>query len=210
MPPRSPATSGSVTNSTAGAALPPPQTPSSAVAPVVTTAVGAPTSSDSREVGTGERYAGWRATIQRWISNSARRAGEPATAAIAMGLLAFTASMGMIVGFSERWQLMINTCALFVTFGMVFLIQLTQARNNREIERKLDLILRGSGVTDLDLASLPEAQLVSLDARIRQLTAGRLQDAYDDQGPTQVLDRQVVDRSADSAVRRSPVTRRAG
>ncbi len=47
-------------------------------------------------------------------------------------------------GFSDTWQLVINTTTTMVTFLMVFLIQNTQNRDNAAIQAKLDEIIRAS------------------------------------------------------------------
>ena len=54
------------------------------------------------------------------------------------------ASTGPLFGFSDTWQLVINTSTTIVTFLMVFLIQNTQNRDNAAIQAKLDEIIRTS------------------------------------------------------------------
>jgi low affinity Fe/Cu permease len=54
----------------------------------------------------------------------------------------FWAITGPIFGFSETWQLVINTGTTIVTFLMVFLIQHTKNRDTQAIHPKLDELLR--------------------------------------------------------------------
>ena len=49
---------------------------------------------------------------------------------------------GPIFGFSDTWQLVINTGTTIVTFLMVFLIQNTQNRDSRALQLKLDELIR--------------------------------------------------------------------
>jgi len=59
-------------------------------------------------------------------------------------LVVFWATLGPVFGFSDTWQLVINTTTTIVTFLMVFLIQNTQNRDNAAIQAKLDEIIRTS------------------------------------------------------------------
>jgi low affinity Fe/Cu permease len=51
---------------------------------------------------------------------------------------------GPLFGFSDTWQLVINTTTTVITFLMCFVIQATQNRDNRAIQTKLDAILEAS------------------------------------------------------------------
>jgi low affinity Fe/Cu permease len=118
---------------------------------------------------------------------------------MAFGLMIVAGLFGAIVGISSSWQLVMSTSASLVTVLMVILLHSTQNRNHERLEAKLDELLRS--VRDvrsnlIDLESLPESDLRRLDAQFHQVTSQRLQDAYDDQGPTQVLERSSVTRRA--------------
>jgi low affinity Fe/Cu permease len=69
-------------------------------------------------------------------------AGQPATFAAAMFVVLVWASTGPIFGFSDTWQLVINTGTTIVTFLMVFLIQNSQNRDAAAMQAKLDELLR--------------------------------------------------------------------
>jgi low affinity Fe/Cu permease len=72
---------------------------------------------------------------------------------------------GPLFGFSDSWQLIINTGTTIVTFLMVFLIQNTQNRDTQELHLKLDELIRatkGARNMLLDLEELDDQQLERL------------------------------------------------
>jgi low affinity Fe/Cu permease len=72
----------------------------------------------------------------------ARAAGTPWAFAAAVLLIAAWAVTGPIFGFSDTWQLVINTSTTIVTFVMVFLIQNTQNRDSEAVHAKLDDLIQ--------------------------------------------------------------------
>lgn len=77
--------------------------------------------------------------------------GKPAVFVSALGLLIVWAISGPILGFSDTWQLIINTSTTIVTFLTVFIIQNTQNRDNLALNIKMDALLKKAAVTDKDL-----------------------------------------------------------
>ena len=71
-------------------------------------------------------------------------AGQPAAFAIAFAIILAWAVTGPLFGFSDTWQLVINTATTIVTFLMVFLIQNSQNRDAAAMQAKLDELLRAS------------------------------------------------------------------
>ncbi len=72
----------------------------------------------------------------------ARAAGQPAAFVIAFALILVWGVTGPIFGFSDTWQLVINTATTIITFLMVFLIQNSQNRDAAAMQAKLDELLR--------------------------------------------------------------------
>jgi low affinity Fe/Cu permease len=69
-------------------------------------------------------------------------AGQPLTFVLALGSVVVWAVTGPLFGFSEVWQLVINTGTTIVTFLMVFLVQNSQNRDAAAMQAKLDELLR--------------------------------------------------------------------
>jgi low affinity Fe/Cu permease len=79
------------------------------------------------------------------IANAvARQSGRPVAFTIAVLTIVVWAVTGPIFGYSDTWQLIINTGTTIVTFLMVFLIQNSQNRDNAAIQVKLDELIRSS------------------------------------------------------------------
>lgn len=98
------------------------------------------------------RFARWTAAVS----------GRPKTFIIAFSVIIVWAVTGPLFGFSDTWQLVINTGTTIVTFLMVFLIQNTQNRDTEALQIKLDEVIRAlkSARNEvLDLEQLDEAQL---------------------------------------------------
>ena len=88
--------------------------------------------------------------------------GRASTFALAIALVATWALTGPLFGYSDTWQLVINTATTVVTFLMVFLIQNTQNRDTQAMHIKLDEIIRateGSHNAILDLEEMDEEDL---------------------------------------------------
>jgi low affinity Fe/Cu permease len=80
----------------------------------------------------------------RFANAVARWTGRPLAFILCLLLIVAWAASGPLFGFSDTWQLVINTTTTIVTFLMVFLIQNTQNRDNAAIQAKLDEIIRTS------------------------------------------------------------------
>jgi len=107
----------------------------------------------------------------KWTS---RAAGQPAAFAIAVGVLLLWAASGPVFGFSDTWQLVINTGTTIVTFLMVFLIQNTQNRDAEAMHVKLDELIRSHKTAHnalLDLEELDEEELDRIRSSYEQLAA---------------------------------------
>lgn len=77
--------------------------------------------------------------------------GRPWMFVVALVLLVLWGASGPLLGFSDTWQLIINTSTTIITFLMVFIIQNTQNRDNLALNIKLDALLSKHGVDSEEL-----------------------------------------------------------
>lgn len=104
----------------------------------------------------------------RWI---ALLSGRPMTFLLAVGLIVVWLLTGPIFGYSDTWQLVINTGTTIITFLMVFLIQNTQNRDTVAMQLKLDELIRATKGAHLSLLDLEELEEKELAAFVRQYEA---------------------------------------
>jgi low affinity Fe/Cu permease len=105
----------------------------------------------------------------KWI---ARMSGHPSAFGLAAFVIAAWLATGPVFGYSDTWQLVINTGTTIVTFLMVFLIQNTQNRDGEAMQLKLDEIIRsleGAHNVLLDMEELEEKELEHIRQRYIEL-----------------------------------------
>jgi low affinity Fe/Cu permease len=109
-------------------------------------------------------------------------AGHPLAFGLAAATIVAWAAMGPVFGFSDTWQLVINTGTTVVTFLMVFLIQNTQDRDALAMHLKLDELIRSIDGAHNALLDLEELEAVQLE-RIRRRYQALAADAREDLSP---------------------------
>jgi low affinity Fe/Cu permease len=105
----------------------------------------------------------------RWTSNML---GRPIAFLLAGLVVLLWAVLGPAFGYSDTWQLTINTGTTIVTFLMVFLIQNTQNRHSDAIQIKLDELIRavaGAHNYLMDMEEATEGELEEFKRRYRSL-----------------------------------------
>ena len=127
----------------------------------------------------------------RFATWTAGATGRPMTFILACLIIVVWGVTGPLFGYSDTWQLVINTGTTIITFLMVFLIQNTQNRDSKATQLKLDELLRatqGAHNALLDLEELNEDEL----NRIRRLYAVLAAKAREDMN-TGLLDIDIPD-----------------
>jgi low affinity Fe/Cu permease len=112
------------------------------------------------------------AWYSRFAKHAARLSGRPRVFVLAVLIVLGWGLTGPVFGFSDTWQLIINTGTTIVTFLMVFLIQNTQNRDTEAIQVKLDELIRvtkGAHNALLDLEELEEDKLDAFRRRYQAL-----------------------------------------
>lgn len=110
--------------------------------------------------------------FQRFSNKTAQLTGKPITFIAAVFVVGIWAVTGPLFGFSDTWQLVINTGTTIITFLMVFLIQNTQNRDTIALQLKLDEIIVALSHAHnemLDAEDLDEAELESAHERMKKI-----------------------------------------
>ena len=112
--------------------------------------------------------------FSRFAKWTAHKMGHPGATVSAVAIIVLWALTGPIFGFSDTWQLVINTGTTIITFLMVFLIQHTQNRDTEALQVKLDELIRvmtGARNELLGAEDLDEKELEQLRAQFAQLAS---------------------------------------
>jgi low affinity Fe/Cu permease len=115
------------------------------------------------------RRATW---FDRFATGAAERAGSSLAFVAAAGVLLLWAVTGPLFGFSDTWQLIINTGTTIVTFLMVFLIQHSENKSSRALQAKLDELITATADASnrlVDIEDLSDDELAALHERFKRL-----------------------------------------
>ncbi|GJG95172.1 low affinity iron permease family protein [Cupriavidus pauculus] len=137
-----------------------------------------------------------------------RQAGSPLAFALAVFVVAAWAISGPLFGYSETWQLVINTGTTIVTFLMVFLIQQSQNKDSIAVHLKLNELLASHREASNHLVAiedLDEEELRALVAFYRQLA--KLADEEGDVKCSHSIDEARQNHESKAATRRKRQTR---
>jgi low affinity Fe/Cu permease len=100
--------------------------------------------------------------------------GHPVIFVMACLVIVVWGALGPVLGYSDTWQLAINTSTTIVTFLMVFLIQNTQNRDSEALHLKIDELLRALDTADtrlVDLEERSEQELEQLRRKYKDLAS---------------------------------------
>lgn len=117
----------------------------------------------------------------RFAATLAAWAGQPLAFIFAVIAIAIWCTTGPIFGYSDTWQLIINTATTIITFLMVFLIQNAQNRDAAAIQAKLDELIRA--VSDarnkfIGIEHLTENELEAIRTALEEETNGDHRSAH--------------------------------
>jgi low affinity Fe/Cu permease len=100
------------------------------------------------------------ARFARWVE---RQVGRSSTFVLAIAVVVAWAVCGPVFGWSDTWQLVINTGTTIVTFLMVFVIQNTQSRDTQAMQLKLDELIRVNKTARNSLIDLEEMSEIDVE-----------------------------------------------
>lgn len=113
-----------------------------------------------------------RDLFRKFAQTISHAVGTPWAFILASLIIVVWGTTGPLFGYSDTWQLVINTGTTIITFLMVFLIQNTQNRDAKAIHLKLDELLKGvkgarTGMVDLE--DLSDEELEKLQKEFKRL-----------------------------------------
>ena len=100
--------------------------------------------------------------------------GQPLAFSVALLLIVLWVATGPVFGWSDTWQLVVNTATTIVTFLMVFLIQNSQNRDAAAIQAKLDEVIRAMDKARnefIGIEHLTDHEIESIRARLEEQVA---------------------------------------
>jgi low affinity Fe/Cu permease len=119
-----------------------------------------------------QSQGGVRALFDRFAEGASSLAGSPWAFGVAALVLVVWALSGPLLGFTNTWQLIINTGTTIVTFLMVFLIQHSENKSSRAVQIKLDELIAVTTAASnrlIAIEDLSDEELTHLSRRFQRL-----------------------------------------
>jgi low affinity Fe/Cu permease len=119
--------------------------------------------------------------FSKFATTIADLSGKPVTFVLAVALVVVWAISGPFFGYSETWQLVINTGTTIITFLMVFVLQNSQNRDGKALQAKLDELILSSQAQNkfVGIEKLSEEQLREMSKTLAE-KAECVEDVADD------------------------------
>jgi low affinity Fe/Cu permease len=120
------------------------------------------------------RSSSLSARLEQMSTAVTRWTGSTQAFTLALAVVVVWAAVGRFFGYSDTWQLVINTSTTIVTFLMVFLIQRSQNKDSVAIHLKLNEIvaaLQGASNRLIEVETLSEKELSTLRRHFHELAA---------------------------------------
>lgn len=96
--------------------------------------------------------------LSKFLTWSAKMAGNPLTFVFALLMLLVWLIIGLFIGFTPTWMLIINTIATVNAALMVFIIQNTQTRENKALHLKIDELIRVTKEAEDELIAIEQKE----------------------------------------------------
>lgn len=111
--------------------------------------------------------------FSRFATAIASFSGKPGTFVLAVTVVLVWAISGPFFGYSENWQLVINTGTTIVTFLMVFVLQNSQNRDGKALQAKLDELILTSQAQNqfVGIEKLDEQELREMSRKLSEKAA---------------------------------------
>jgi len=101
--------------------------------------------------------------LAKFLTWSAKMAGNPITFVMALVILVIWILIGLFIGFSNTWLLILNTIATINAALMVFVIQNTQIRENKALHLKIDELIRVTKEAESELIAIEEMEEAEIE-----------------------------------------------
>lgn len=111
--------------------------------------------------------------FENFASKASKAVGSPYAFITALSLVILWAISGPLFGFSETWQLVINTGTTIITFLMVFLIQKSQNKDSLAIQLKLNELVASNEKSSnrlVDIESMTEEEMMIVQKYYQKLS----------------------------------------